>query len=190
MFLSHAATSTLEKAFISRSICFVSCNAKTNNSDTTAAFNFVDEDMSGCLDSEEWRRFLDRFKTSVALVNMRSMFLHLDKVCTLHLVLRLTGRRTAITGLSPPFAVINIDWWVNWLLQMNRSPAVRAAVIIHEIDAYPRQTKMETLAEENEKWGESSNTGQRNRVTWKKKTTKTKTRREGEANERNGGELL
>lgn len=49
-------------------------------SPTTAAFNFVDEDMSGCLDSEEWRRFLDRFKSSVAVVNMRSMFLHLDKV--------------------------------------------------------------------------------------------------------------
>lgn len=47
---------------------------------TTAAFNFVDEDMSGCLDSEEWRRFLDRFKSNVAAVNMRSMFLHLDKV--------------------------------------------------------------------------------------------------------------
>lgn len=45
-----------------------------------AAFNFVDEDMSGCLDSEEWRRFLDRFKSTVAVVNMRSMFLHLDKV--------------------------------------------------------------------------------------------------------------
>ena len=38
--------------------------------------------MSGCLDSEEWRRFLDRFKSSVAVINMRSMFLHLDKVCT------------------------------------------------------------------------------------------------------------
>lgn len=48
----------------------------------TAAFNFVDEDMSGCLDSEEWRRFLDRFKSTVAVINMRSMFLHLDKVCT------------------------------------------------------------------------------------------------------------
>lgn len=47
---------------------------------TAAAFNFVDEDMSGCLDSEEWRRFLDRFKSSVAVINMRSMFLHLDKV--------------------------------------------------------------------------------------------------------------
>lgn len=35
--------------------------------------------MSGCLDSEEWRRFLDRFQTKVAVVNMRSMFLHLDK---------------------------------------------------------------------------------------------------------------
>lgn len=46
-----------------------------------AAFNFVDEDMSGCLDSEEWRRFLDRFKSNVAVINMRSMFLHLDKVC-------------------------------------------------------------------------------------------------------------
>lgn len=45
-----------------------------------AAFNFVDEDMSGCLDSEEWRRFLDRFKSNVAVINMRSMFLHLDKV--------------------------------------------------------------------------------------------------------------
>ncbi|CAM9670037.1 unnamed protein product [Ectocarpus fasciculatus] len=44
-----------------------------------AAFNFVDEDMSGCLDSEEWRRFLDRFKSNVAVINMRSMFLHLDK---------------------------------------------------------------------------------------------------------------
>eukprot|EP00752_Nemacystus_decipiens_P017245 g15449.t1 len=47
--------------------------------DFRAAFNFVDEDMSGCLDSEEWRRFLDRFKSTVAVVNMRSMFLHLDK---------------------------------------------------------------------------------------------------------------
>ncbi|CAM9548924.1 unnamed protein product, partial [Scytosiphon promiscuus] len=47
--------------------------------DFRAAFNFVDEDMSGCLDSEEWRRFLDRFKSTVAVINMRSMFLHLDK---------------------------------------------------------------------------------------------------------------
>ena len=46
----------------------------------SAAFNFVDEDMSGCLDSEEWRRFLDRFQSTVTVINMRSMFLHLDKV--------------------------------------------------------------------------------------------------------------
>lgn len=54
--------------------------------------------MSGCLDSEEWRRFLDRFKTSVAVVNMRSMFLHLDKVSRV--------RDCTFDDLSNPFVMV------------------------------------------------------------------------------------
>lgn len=59
-----------------------------------AAFNFVDENMSGCLDAEEWRRFLNRFNSSVAVVNMRSMFLHLDKVIALYYKCPRTKRRS------------------------------------------------------------------------------------------------
>lgn len=71
-------------SLLSRVSCLLACLRTTADDETViqnpAAFNFVDEDMSGCLDSEEWRRFLDRFKSTVAVVNMRSMFLHLDKV--------------------------------------------------------------------------------------------------------------
>ena len=48
-----------------------------------AAFNSVDENMSGALDFEEWKKFIERFKSNVGLLNIRSMFLHLDKVTAL-----------------------------------------------------------------------------------------------------------